>query len=208
MGMQVKPVTDEAFKKYGRVIAGVKVDGLLEKMKDTPLPEGTIYVASDEGLEHLEEAKALETSVFGGMPVQIGYCNGHNHTLNAVEYHRNSEINIPVTDAVFILGSQQDIEDDFSYDTSKMEAFYAQAGTVLEFYGTTLHYAPCDGKDDGFKVIVVLPRVTNTDLEKTEAVTAEDRLLFARNKWLIAHPESGLDADGAFVGLKGENLTV
>ena len=67
---------------------------------------------------------------------------------------------------------------------------------------------PCDGKDDGFKVIVVLPRGTNTDLEKTEAVTAEDRLLFARNKWLIAHPESGLDADGAFVGLKGENLTV
>ena len=31
---------------------------------------------------------------------------------------------------------------------------------------------------------------------------------FAVNKWLIAHKESGLDKDGAFIGLKGENLTL
>ena len=35
---------------------------------------------------------------------------------------------------------------------------------------------------------------------------AEDRLMTARNKWLIAHEESGLGADGAFVGLTGKNL--
>lgn len=206
--MTVKPITDAAFKKYGRIIKGLDVSGLLEKMKETPLPEDTIYVASDAALESCPESRAVERCLFGGMPIQIGYCNGNNHTLNAVEYHRNSEINIPATDAVFMLGMQQDVEDDFTYDTEKMEAFYAPAGTIVEFYATTLHYAPCNGNDGGFKVIVVLPKGTNTDIEKAEGVIGEDALLFARNKWLIAHEESGLGADGAFVGLKGENKTV
>lgn len=206
--MEVKPVGDPAFKKYGRVISGLSLEGLMEKMKDTPLPEDTIYVASDEALESDGAYGVISESLFGGMLVQIGYCNGNNHKLNAVEYHRNSEINIPVTDAVFIVGMQQDIEDDFTYDTSKMEAFYAPAGSVIELYATTLHYAPCNGKDGGFKVIVVLPRGTNTDMEAPDKTTDEDRLLFARNKWLIAHEESGLGADGAFVGLKGANLEI
>jgi hypothetical protein len=36
----------------------------------------------------------------------------------------------------------------------------------------------------------------------------EDRLLFAVNKWLIAHKESGLEADGAWIGLRGKNLSL
>ena len=207
--MEVKPITDAAFRKYGRLVDGLDVAGLLEKMKATPLPEdSTVYVASDPVLEGDSACEAITYSLFGGMPVQIGYCNGNNHKLNAVEYHRNSEINIPETDAIFIVGMQQDIEDDFTYDTSKMEAFYAPAGSVIELYATTLHYAPCNGKDGGFRVIVVLPKGTNTDIESRESATAEDRLLFARNKWLIAHEEAGLEGDGAFVGLKGENLCV
>ena len=206
--MAVKPITDEAFRKYGRIIEGLDVSGLLVKMKETPLTENVVYVASEPLLEGCPESKSVERCLFGGMPIQIGYCNGHNKKLNAVEYHRNSEINIPATDAVFMLGMQQDVTDDFTYDTEKMEAFYAPAGTVVEFYATTLHYAPCDGKDGGFKVIVVLPKGTNTDIEKAEGVIGEDRLLFARNKWLIAHGESGLEADGAYIGLKGENLTI
>ena len=206
--MPVKPVTDAAFKKYGRIISGLNLDSLLEKMEATPLPEGTVYVASDPLLESDRAYEAISEGLFGGMPVQIGYCNGNNHKLNAVEYHRNSEINIPATDAVFIVGMQQDVEEDFTYDTSKMEAFYAPAGSVIELYATTLHYAPCNGKDGGFKVIVVLPRGPNTEFKKAFAAAGEDRLLFARNKWLIAHEESGLGADGAFVGLRGENLEV
>ena len=246
--MKVKPVSDPSFGKYGRVITGFEVGELAARMKETPLPEDTIYVADDPALREGPVceaiAEAISYSLFGGMPVQIGYCNGHNRTLNAVEYHRNSEINIPVTDAVFIVGQQQDIEADFTYDTSKMEAFYAPAGSVIELYATTLHYAPCDGKDDGFKVVVVLPEGTNTELpakkkqmaqgvqagqgeqngqsiqtgqnvtaaqagDAVQSVSiAEDRLLFAKNKWLIAHEESGLGADGAFVGLKGENLKI
>ncbi len=208
MAMLVKPITDASFKKYGRVIEGMEISNLTEVMKSAPLPDDVVYVASVAELEACPEAGVIARSLYGGMPIQIGYCNGNNHTLNAVEYHRDSEINIPMTDAIFILGQQQDIEDDFTYDTEKLEAFYAPAGIVAEFYATTLHYAPCNGKDGGFKVIVVLPKGTNTDIEKAEGVLGEDALLFARNKWLIAHPESGLDKDGAFVGLKGENKTV
>ena len=52
----------------------------------------------------------------------------------------------------------------------------------------------------------MLPKGTNEALVQKGRGAGEDRLLFANNKWLIAHPESGLDKDGAFIGLVGENL--
>ncbi|MDY4417498.1 DUF4867 family protein [Selenomonas sp.] len=53
----------------------------------------------------------------------------------------------------------------------------------------------------------MLPSGTNVPLVNLTRGAGEDRLLFANNKWLIAHAESGLEKDGAFVGLVGENLT-
>lgn len=205
--MEIKKVTDPAFRKYGRVWP-LETPQLLARLAQTPLPEGVIYVPSDEEMERTEEAAVLENHVFGGMPIQIGYCNGKNHTLNAVEYHRSSEVNIPVQGCILLLGMEQDVEEDDTYDTSRMEAFEVPAGTVVEIYGTTLHYAPCSLKEEGFQVAIVLPRGTNTEKPEITPAFQEDRLMTAKNKWLIAHPESGLDKDGAFVGLKGENLTV
>jgi len=204
--MQIKKVTDDAFKKYGRVLS-LDVPDLLKRLGETPLPEDVVYVASDAELEKCSEYTLIQNSIYGGMPIQIGYCNGHNRILNAVEYHRDSEINIPISNTVFMLGSQQDIEDDHTYDTGKMEVFEAPGGAVLEFYGTTLHYAPCSTKG-GFQVVVILPQGTNTDTPSLSGQFSEDKLMAAKNKWLIAHPESGLDKDGAFVGLKGVNLQV
>ena len=97
--MQIKKVTDKEFQKYGRVL-DVKAPDLLKRLEGTPMPQDVVYVASAPELEACEEFDALENSIFGGMPIQVGYCNGNNHTLNAVEYHRNSEINIPLTGAV------------------------------------------------------------------------------------------------------------
>ena len=37
---------------------------------------------------------------------------------------------------------QKSIQEDFTYDTSKVEAFLVPAGTAVEIYATTLHYAP------------------------------------------------------------------
>ncbi len=203
--MQVKQVTDREFRKYGKVIQ-VDVPDLMKRLAKTPLPENDIYVASDPELEACAEFSVIQDSIFGGMPIQIGYCNGNNHILNAVEYHRNSEINIPLTGAILILGLQQDIGEDFTYDTSRLEAFEIPAGCVVELYATTLHYAPCNLQKEGFRVAVILPKGTNTEPPVLQGGIAEDRLMTAKNKWLIAHEESGLGEKGAFVGLTGENL--
>lgn len=206
--MEIKKVTDPAFRAYGKVITGFDLTELLAEMEKTPLPEAVVYVPSVEALEALPVAKQMEKNLYGQMPIQIGYCNGHNKKLNALEYHRDSEINVAVgSDLVLLMGKQQDITEDYTYDTSLVEAFLVPVGTAIEVYATTLHYAPCHVDEKGFRCVVVLPKGTNTDLEPVEEKWAEDKLLFARNKWLIGHEEGGLP-ENAWIGLKGENVGI
>ena len=204
--MKIQNVADASFRKYGKVLEGYDFSSLIAEMKKTPVTDGVEYVPSVEALEKLDVMKVFSEKGYGGMPVQIGYCNGHNKKLNGLEYHRDSEINVAVDDLVLLIGSEQDIEADLTYDTSKVEAFLVPAGTGVEVYATTLHYAPCHVKEEGFQCVVVLPKGTNTDIEKAEEKTPEDKLLFARNKWLIAHEDAKIA--GAFNGLKGENLHI
>ena len=205
--MEIRKITDSAFRKYGRIVQGIDFSDLVEAIKSkTPLPEGVAYEPSIGVLEETAAAKALQKRTYGELPIQAGYCNGHNYKLNAVEYHRSSEVNVAATDAILIVGMQQDVTDDFTYDTSLMEAFLVPAGTAVEIYATTLHYAPCSANEDGFKVGIVLPAGTNYPLEEEHAGW-EDALITAKNKWLIGHAEGGLDA-GAHIGLIGENLDV
>ena len=204
--MKIKKVTDPEFSRYGRVIDGYDFSKLIKAMEHTPLPEDVIYEPSIEELEATNVAIDLKMRVYGELPIQIGYCNGHNKKLNAVEYHRNSEINVAVTDLVLLIGHQQDIELDHTYDTSKIEAFLVPAGTGIEVYATTLHYAPCHVNEGGFQCVVVLPKGTNTDLTFQTEKTGEDSLMTAKNKWLIAHEDAKIA--GAFNGLKGENITI
>lgn len=204
--MKIQNVTDASFRKYGKVLAGYDMTALIKEMKHTPVPEDVVYVPSVEELEALDCAAELKNRGFGGIPIQIGYCNGHNKKLNAVEYHRCSEINVAVTDLVLLIGCQQDIKDDFTYDTSKIEAFLVPAGTAIEVYATTLHYAPCHVSENGFQCVVVLPKGTNTDINFSLPKTGEDKLMTAKNKWLIAHEDAAIE--GAFNGLRGENITI
>ncbi|MBN7577295.1 MULTISPECIES: DUF4867 family protein [Clostridium] len=206
--MIIKNVNDKEFKKYGQVLKNYDCTEIIEKMKSTPLPEDVIYEPSIKELEELAIAKELQDREYGELPIQIGYCNGNNYMLNAVEYHRSSEINIAATDLILLIGSQQDIEDDYSYDTSKIEAFKVPAGTAIEVYATTLHYAPCNVNEEGFRCVVVLPRDTNLPLENKVEKSGEDALLFARNKWLIGHKDTDLGEQGAFIGLVGENISI
>ena len=198
-------VNDSEFKPYGRVIQGVELGDLLKAMEQTPLPKDVIYVPSEEKLEELPVYELMSKSIYGDMPVQIGFCNGHNQYLNGLEYHRNSEINVAATDLILLLGKQQDIESDYTYDTAKVEAFFVPTGTMIEVYATTLHYAPCGVDGAGFRCVVVLPKGTNYDVTPFSQ-TGEDRLLAATNKWLIAHEDAHIA--GAFVGLKGENVKI
>lgn len=210
--MNILKVTDAAFKKYGKVVENVNFSGLVEELKKTPVPEGVVYEPSVKELEALPVMETISSVTYGEMPIQIGYCNGHNVMLNALEYHRDSEINIAASDAVLMLGHLSDVEEDYTYDTSKVEAFLLPAGTAVEIYASTLHYAPCHVEESGFQVAIVLPKGTNYPLKKSHAKLSgkaqginEDALLTAVNKWLIGHKEGGLD-QGSFLGLKGKNL--
>ena len=60
----------------------------------------------------------------------------------------------------------------------------------------------------GAEVAVVLPLGTNTDKPAIRAGNLEDEWLWARNKWLLAHPEAPEAAQGASIGLSGENIDI
>ena len=208
--MKIQNINDASFKKYGRILKGYPTDQILKEMQNTSLPDEVIYVASVDTLEATADAKIFEKRGFGGLEIEIGYCKGNNHTLNGLEYHRSSEINIAVTDLVLILGMQQDITGRYTYDTSKVEVFLVPKGTVIEIYATTLHYAPCNAKGKkGFCSVVILPKGTNEELtvmEEKQQKEGEDKLLIAKNKWLLVHKEAKVE--GAFCGLIGESITI
>lgn len=204
--MKIQQVTDKAFAKYGRVVTGIDFSELVEKMQTTPLPENVVYEPSVAQLEALDVCQSLQNVCFGELPIQVGYCNGNNYQLNALEYHRCSEINVAATDMILLLGWQQDVTADHTYDTALVEAFLVPKGVAVELYATTLHYAPCNAHKGGFRAVVVLLKGTNTPLEAAHT-GGEDGLMTAKNKWLIGHAEGGLDA-GIHIGLTGRNLDV
>ncbi|NLC93926.1 MAG: DUF4867 family protein [Treponema sp.] len=211
--MRIKSVFSHSFEKYGAILSGYDVTDLLKKLEDKTEKPATvvIYEPGDAELESLPIAKELSDNAYGGMPIQIGYCNGNNTKLNCLEYHRGSEINIPANDMILLLASLQSVKNG-KLDTNSVEAFYVPKGTVVQVYETTLHYAPCnavvngDVSKEGFRVIVVLPKNTNTEKPALTEKNLEDKLLWARNKWLIAHPDSNEAKNGAFVGLIGRNI--
>lgn len=209
--MEIFSVFDPVFAPYGRVVQGLDCGPVLECLRaTTEKPTDSVqYVPSHAPLEALPMFDVLRDSVYGGMPIQVGYCNGTNTKLNCVEYHRDSEINISADDIVLLLGMQCDIKEG-ALDTDTIRAFRVPAGTAVELYATTLHYAQCSGKlGAGFRVAVVLPRGTNTDRPALpNPLREEDELLWARNKWLIAHAESDEAQQGAFVGLIGDNIDI
>ena len=205
--MKIYNVTDERFKAYGKVVKDIDFSEMVRVLKEeTPIPEDVAYVPGLEALESLPAGEELSRKVYGEMPIQIGYCNGHNSLLNALEYHKSSEINVAATDAILLVGKEQDITEDFTYDTALAEAFLLPPGMAVEMYATTLHYAPCGVDGAGFQVAIVLPKGTNLDLEESHE-GGEDGHLTAKNKWLLGHPEGGLP-QGSPMGLVGKNLCV
>jgi hypothetical protein len=206
--MKINNITDESFKPYGRVLNGdFDVTELILALNRTKAPDDSVvYEPSVKEFEALPAGKIIKDSFFGGLPIQIGYCNGTNHKLNAVEYHRSSELGISSTPLILLLGKQQDITECFQYDSSLIEAFYVPEGTVYEIYSTTLHFAPCSVDGKPYRNIIALPKDTNTSFTEHVIRTEEDKLMTAKNKWLIAHKDA--DIAGAFAGIYGDNITI
>lgn len=204
----IHSVHDMSFLPYGRIVRGYDVSALVAYMvTETLIPEqGNVYLASVPELEADSIKAELEAGIYGGMEIQIGYCNGRNTTYNGFEYHKGSELNVAVTDFMLVLGHSWDISDN-TYRAEDAQVFFVPWGTVIELYQTTLHLSPCRVCDGGFKDIVVLPKGTNTPLaEKPLPKESEGELLLMKNKWVIAHPErEPLIKQGAVAGVIGEN---
>ena len=203
--MKIYSVFDPVFASYGKVIDGYDFSEILEKLEETPLPEaGICYVPGNPVLEATPAAKELAVNFFGGMPIQIGYCNGSNQMLNCLEYHRNSEIDLADTDMILLLGQEAEIVNG-KFDTARVRAFLVPKGTAVELFAPSLHYAPCGYR---FRCLVALPRGTNTGKPAIKVKNQEDQMLWACNKWLLCHPEAEEAGKGAYIGLTGENLVV
>ncbi len=204
--MKVYSVFDPEFKPYGKVLTGYDTAELIAAMEAIPLPEcGTDYLPGIESLEACAVFGDFRDCAYGGMPIQLGMCWGHNTKLNCLEYHRDSEINIGAGEFILLLAKQDEITDGI-LDTDKVRAFRAPAGLPVEVFATTLHYAPCQVSEEGFRVAVVLPEGTNTEKPAFEPKNEEDTWMTARNKWLLAHPESDEAKNGAAIGLRGLNI--
>ena len=208
--MKIYSVYDPEFKAYGQIIDGMDdvAAEIINVLKDAPCPAGVDYVPEYAPMQALAAAQIVSDNLYGGMPVQLGWCNGHNTKLNCLEYHKDSEYNMGVQDFILLVAKQDEIEDGV-LDTAKVKAFKAPAGVIVECYATTLHYAPCSAKlGDGFQVMVALPKNTNTEMPKLQVRSFEDKRLWARNKWLLAHKDTSEAAAGAYVGLVGENIDI
>lgn len=209
--MKSHNIYEKKFQNYGRVLSEYDFTELVNTLRNhTPLPEsGFVYLSSCKELESLTIFSELQNRVFGGLPMQLGYCSGYNNTLNCLEYHTCSELCVMAEDVVLLLGQRSDIDrTDYTYDTGKAEAFFVPAGTGIELYATTLHYAPCNAHaGQGYHVANGLLLGTNGQCPALDK-KGEDQLLAGCNKWLLAHPDSPEAGEGAFIGLKGQNIRI
>ncbi len=203
--IKIEMISNENFRPYGEIVSGYDYSEIIAYMeKNTEIPNGCKYCPTVPEMEATDAAKKITAVYCGGMPAQFGFTNGTTSSLDALEYHKASELVIAVTDLIVLVALRSEIVDK-KLDVNCVKAFYVPSGTGFEMYATTLHYAPVRVFEEGYKSVVVLPKGTNYDIEKSEL----DPLLWGTNKWLIAHPDvESLKAKGAACWITGENIHI
>ena len=198
-------ITDNEFKKYGRVL-DIDTSEIVAECEKIENPQsGSQYMLSVDSLENLNSSDAIRELIAGGCSAQIGLCWGYSSMMNAMEFHRCSEINIAATDLVLLLGLEYEMDGN-EYSSDKIKAFYLAKGDAVEVYGTTLHFCPCQVSDEGFKCVVGLTEGTNDLLDKK---VNDDKLLFKKNKWILCHDKNdALIEKGVYPGIHGINYEV
>ena len=207
-GLKLYSVLDPEFRRYGRVL-NAETGELAAAMASTEIPaEGNCYKASVPELEAVPLMKNLRRVTFGQMPIQAGYCNGRGFKLNAMEYHKCSEVNFSTTGLVLLLALPEQL-DDGKLNSADVAGFYLPAGILVEILPLVMHFAPCRISEDGFNCLVVLEKGTNEALDSVDtSAPGEEKLLWMRNKWLTCHPDSPQKEKGAYAGIYGENLAL
>ncbi len=213
---KIHSIESSRFKKYGRILYDFDTSYLVTLAdRVTAIPEhDTTY---ETFLPVLEEPPIMEELklYYGEQDIQIGYCNGKNQSINGMEYHKNPELFVAVTDCLQFLTPFSELEEFNTVDTRSSELFFFPKGSAVIVEANVLHLAPCGVSKDGFKSIIVLPRGTNEPLSKSMAERVsksndpESKLLLKNNKWILAHPErTNLINQGVHVGLRGPNKIV
>lgn len=105
---------------------------------------------------------------------------------------------------MLFLGQEAKLSSDNKYQVEDLQAFFIPKNTMIAIYGTTMHFAPCRTKDEGFKCLVILLNKINSDF--IEKPVSNDTALFKYGKWLVAHPDNKKFIDqNAYPGIVGEN---
>ena len=202
--MKIYTICDKEFENFGKVIDCPFFELFKNGANEIAVPEtGCAYLASVPNFE-TKESIDFYNKFFGDMEVQIGYCWGRNDLLNALEWHKSSEVHCALEDMIMLFGDQRLMKNG-KFETKNIKAFLVKKGQSIEIYQTTLHFCPSMPNGKVFKNVVILPRGTNTPL----TVETEDKTLVAKNKWLICHKDCKKQVDlGRVIGLIGENLLV
>ena len=208
--LDILPVEAPEFGVYGMVHEGVAVP----QMKAFVQAHGTqdaeeLYIPCEDKLMEMEESRVFKENLFGQVNCQIGYYHGRAVKLNAVEYHKCSEVLVLFEPAVLVLGSVWEIKN-HKLDSSVMKLFYVPADTCVELYATTLHFSPLMATGRGVSQVVAQAAGTNTPLvTKREERIQTDRYLLERTKWVLAHGEYVKSlGEGAYEGIIGDNITL
>ena len=196
-------ISDPEFLEYGYKLEGNLSDSL-ELLKKSPIPnEGNIYVRDDEAFHSLKSFKFIKNKVYGEADIEFGYCNGNNTKLNCLEWHNCPEVDIAVNDLVLLLALPKNIHDGV-VDSKDVKAFLVKAGEAVVLHPYVMHFSPCKFNGVPFQCGIVLTNHTNEDLDEEPI----DKMLWKRNKWLLAHEESNQAKLDAYIGIKGTNIEI
>lgn len=200
---QIQLINQDNFMTYGCIVE-INVDDAIEYADKCvhPPKNGNQYRASVKEIESLASIRQIALEVYGGMNIIAGSVVGDNTVLNGIEFHQGSETIIAVEDFIYVVGHRWDMKNN-QYDTSLCQIFYVPRGTVIESYATTLHYAPIQVSDRGFKTICILPQGTGDCIEKRVGI------LKKKNKWFIAHGSNVEKIEsGDYPGLIGDLIQI
>lgn len=209
--LKILSIHDDAFRRYGKILNSHLFLDMFDYLENhTVIPETeNNYVAHDPNfLKFINQSDAI-SNLFGNIDVQYGYVNGNNSKLNALEYHKSSEVNLALTPLVLMLARVGDITN-HQISSDQIEIFYVPKRCVIEIYPQTLHFSPCKVSDEGFKCGVILPYGTNMEfISNKQIVHDEDYLLFKTNKWILVHQDhQKFISLGAHAGLIGTNIEI
>jgi hypothetical protein len=211
-GRNIASVFDDNFKRFGVIHKGFKIDKLLEYLDHNEVNDEIAYTADvPEMREELaDQLEPIMYSIYAGMDVQIGMCHGRNNVLNALEYHHGSEVYIHATDMILMVALESDIKwPEGTYDSSLVKSYYVPKGCVVELRSGCMHYAGVNVfKKKGLNLIVSLLKDTNSKINFKANHQNRDKLIIAKNTWLLAHPDySPAKTAGWHLGITGENIS-